>query len=446
MDLASIFSYILNVASIALPEILKGVKLVVDVPEQAHEDQPVKYYNAQVWRTSLRSTEDIKMFRTFLTQGDVSVWKMKRNIVDYLVPGENVHRMQRVLRKKRLNHDVMIADVQKKIDATKPRPSPWSEDALRKGHRLNFHSFPDNQVIDEFLDNLGAQYPSITKVRIIGRSTEKRDIKMIRISNGNPDNKVMLLVGGQHAREWAGIVAPLYIANNIVTKFDEQPSYVKNKDWYIIPVLNPDGYEFTQTKDRLWRKTRRPNPDVYCPGTDLNRNYPFHWDLEGVTIHNYCSEEYAGSYALSEPEARALVGLYESMGKKKPSAYLDFHAYGQYIVYPWSSVKTPSPHKITLQSTGNKIKEVIQHLTGRSYTVGSTPDLLYLASGSSIDYIHSEGVRHVYAFEVRDTLNNEHGFLMPPDEIEGVGKEMLAAARIVAEAIDEHVKIKRKWF
>ena len=27
-------------------------------------------------------------------------------------------------------------------------------------------------------------------------------------------------------------------------------------DWYILPLVNPDGYAYTRSSDRLWRKTR----------------------------------------------------------------------------------------------------------------------------------------------------------------------------------------------
>ena len=49
---------------------------------------------------------------------------------------------------------------------------------------------------------------------------------------------------------------------------------------YILPVANPDGYEYTKT-DRFWRKTRSPNEGSICIGTDPNRKtfYSKHYSL-----------------------------------------------------------------------------------------------------------------------------------------------------------------------
>ena len=44
-------------------------------------------------------------------------------------------------------------------------------------------------------------------------------------------------------------------------------------NWYIHPVVNPDGYDYTWTDNRMWRKTRRPNEGSDCVGTDGNRNF-----------------------------------------------------------------------------------------------------------------------------------------------------------------------------
>jgi hypothetical protein len=39
-----------------------------------------------------------------------------------------------------------------------------------------------------------------------------------------------------------------------------EDSEVTNVDWYIMPLLNPDGYEFSHTDDRMWRKNRAKPP------------------------------------------------------------------------------------------------------------------------------------------------------------------------------------------
>lgn len=41
---------------------------------------------------------------------------------------------------------------------------------------------------------------------------------------------------------------------------------------HIVPILNPDGYEYTHTCDRMWRKNKAKHGGV-CVGVDLNRNF-----------------------------------------------------------------------------------------------------------------------------------------------------------------------------
>lgn len=43
---------------------------------------------------------------------------------------------------------------------------------------------------------------------------------------------------------------------------------------HIVPVLNPDGYEYTHTQDRMWRKNRASYGGE-CVGVDLNRNFRY---------------------------------------------------------------------------------------------------------------------------------------------------------------------------
>lgn len=70
-------------------------------------------------------------------------------------------------------------------------------------------------------------------------------MKVIKISTDPTANKPIIFVdAGIHAREWAAPAQALYIINQLV----ENPAnerLLEKVDWYILPVVNPDGYEFT---------------------------------------------------------------------------------------------------------------------------------------------------------------------------------------------------------
>ena len=68
-------------------------------------------------------------------------------------------------------------------------------------------------------------------------------------------------------------------------------------------------------------------------GTDLNRNYPFHWGGEGSS-RDPCDETFAGPSALSEPESTSVTKLILA-NKSRMKAYITLHSYGQYFLYPW---------------------------------------------------------------------------------------------------------------
>ena len=68
--------------------------------------------------------------------------------------------------------------------------------------------------------------------------------------------------------------------NNILDKYDI----------FIMPSMNPDGYEYSRNYDRMWRKTRSTNRGSNCIGTDPNRNWGYNWGLKGAS-KNPCHGE-----------------------------------------------------------------------------------------------------------------------------------------------------------
>ena len=76
----------------------------------------------------------------------------------------------------------------------------------------------------------------------------------------------MITLLGIHAREWIAVSVGLNMIDRLVNEFRKvaetgQRNDITNVDWYIMPLLNPDGYEFSHANasNRLWRKNRSIN-------------------------------------------------------------------------------------------------------------------------------------------------------------------------------------------
>jgi murein tripeptide amidase MpaA len=90
-----------------------------------------------------------------------------------------------------------------------------------------------------------------------------------------------------YRREWISPAAVTYVIDHLVANWDSETLDMKAIDWYILPVMNPDGYAYTHNGDRLWRKNKRRSSNRFCTGVDLNRNYGHKWG--GKLCHAYCA-------------------------------------------------------------------------------------------------------------------------------------------------------------
>lgn len=98
--------------------------------------------------------------------------------------------------------------------------------------------------ITAYLDRLNIEYSSIAQTEIIGRSFEGRNIYLIKISSGGSNKPILFLQATIHAREWIAPPVALYVINQLVENSANADLY-QNVDWVIVPVVNPDGYEFS---------------------------------------------------------------------------------------------------------------------------------------------------------------------------------------------------------
>ena len=68
-----------------------------------------------------------------------------------------------------------------------------------------------------------------------------------------------MLFADIHAREWIAGATGTWILNHLLTNAGSYSDILNELDFYFVPMVNVDGYEFSHTTDRMWRKTRSVN-------------------------------------------------------------------------------------------------------------------------------------------------------------------------------------------
>ncbi|XP_068142451.1 carboxypeptidase B1 [Drosophila tropicalis] len=250
---------------------------------------------------------------------------------------------------------------------------------------ISFTAFHRHAEINAYLDELAKAYPSRVTVTTPGQSYENRDLKLITITNGDgkTGKNVIFLDAGIHAREWIAPAEALYVIYQLVENFAANSALLKDYDWVILPVVNPDGYEYTHTSTRMWRKTRKPVSSS-CYGTDANRNFDYHWGEVGASSYS-CADTFKGETAFSEPETQLVRDLllgYKGRGK----FYLTLHSYGNYLLYPYGWTSALPTTWRDIDAVAQAGADAIKSGTGTKYTVGSSTNVLYAAAGGSDDY------------------------------------------------------------
>lgn len=188
--------------------------------------------------------------------------------VDIMVPPHKRGEFSELMDKNKFEHTIKIQNVQEMIDMEMPSVQPRS---------FSWESYYQVDDIYAFLDEKIAAFPNAISGFIAGQTYEGRLIRGVKISYGS-GNKAIFVEANMHAREWISSATATYLINDLLTSEDaEIRNMAESYDWYIIPVSNPDGLEFSHTSTRLWRKTRSPNSGSTCIGTDANRNFDFQW-------------------------------------------------------------------------------------------------------------------------------------------------------------------------
>ncbi|EPZ32777.1 Peptidase M14, carboxypeptidase A domain-containing protein [Rozella allomycis CSF55] len=317
----------------------------------------------------------------------------------------------------------MIKDLQELIE---------SEKGLNEKGADFFSSYHTADEVFDWMKALTANHTDLVDLISIGQTFEGRNIWGFKISsNSSYLNKPNVVFhGAEHAREWISAAVVSYMANELITQYGkdaEITNLLDAFDFTIIPILNIDGYRYSHEKDRMWRKNRQPN--AFCTGTDMNRNWGFKWEGKGSSAFP-CSEVYRGKEPFSAPETQSMRDYLASLNNVV--SYIDFHAYSQLWMYPWGfSCSNKSPDYKKQKQVADAAVNAIEKINNVKFTAFQT---FKKVNGDSIDYAYATlNITYSYAVELRDT--GRYGFMLPPEYIVPSGKETFAGLKAMLNEI-----------
>lgn len=297
---------------------------------------------------------------------------------------------------------------------------------------------------------LAAAHPAICHLSILPETTVGYDgavtalggpapVQLLRITNtpGTHGKPGMLLVCGTHAREWINPLIAIEFATQLATNYSPGGTdpdvvtinrIVEQCDVFIVPVLNPDGLNYSIHDAAGWRKNRNPVDSAACPGIDNNRNYEVYFGGAGSSAAP-CSDSYRGSAAFSEAENRNLRHILEQYPNILTG--VDSHSFGQAIFRPGpgggsyiASLPVSAGDHAIYTALENTVRSAIAAVNGVTYSTGTTSN----HAGTSDEYMFFG--HRVFGFDFECALD----FQPPFTTAQAAIGEVVAGLRALATA------------
>ena len=242
----------------------------------------------------------------------------------------------------------------------------------------------------------------------LGKSHENRDIWALRIGT-QPEGQqpAVVVTGGTHGREWASVAVAMQVAHLVTPPED--------REIWIVPMVNPDGYEYSRDYDNTYRTNRNPQA-----GVDLNRNYA---DEEYPELYRRAndtpdtneddvgasdrpdSETYRGPHGASEPEVQALIQL--ELKRAKTVGVIDNHGFGNWLLFPANASEEEYQALATAMDPDKHYK----------FQSGAK---LYIMTGNSMELLEAHHIKAI-------TLEVGNSFQPPAKDLEELLKPAVRA-------------------
>jgi carboxypeptidase T len=285
-------------------------------------------------------------------------------------------------------------------------------------------SYHDYAEMVAVLEQAASDHPAIVSLSSVGLAYEGRTLWLVKISDNvgvDEDEPEVLFTHHQHAREHLTVEMGLYTLAMLTNEYGVDPqitNLVDNREIWLVFDANPDGGEFDVATGSYasWRKNRQPNAGTSAIGTDLNRNFGYRWGCCGGSSGTPSSTTYRGPAAFSAPETAALRDFVASRvigGKQQITSHIDFHTYGELVMWPYGYTTADVPADMTQDDHDVFVAMGQAMAATNGYTAQQLFDL-YVTDGTINDWLYGVHRIFTYTFEMYP-VGSSPGFY-PPDE------------------------------
>ncbi|CAG4956496.1 unnamed protein product [Parnassius apollo] len=243
--------------------------------------------------------------------------------------------------------------------------------------------------------------------------------------------QTVMVIAGIQGRDHHAVSAALYVLYQLIERTEGHSDLLSKYRFWIIPVFNPDGYDYSMTfpQRREWTKNLRQAWDSSagrdscaifglrcsikpCYGVNLDRNFEYQWiPTEELRAEHPCGELYAGARQLSEAETLALTRFLHSQRVPLHTfiAFKEGDVLG--IMYPYSHTKKARAFDQVYRQRASRAASAAYSISGRPYVAGQTSQFLPLYAGGIEDWIDGHmGIDNTYTvmmFRPTDSYNSK---------------------------------------
>lgn len=214
--------------------------------------------------------------------------------------------------------------------------------------------YHDLAQVQAWLEGVEKAHPAIASVINYGASQRSRPLLALRLSGAAPGAKPALMItAATHGDEVITTEVLMALIDQILAGYGKDPRFTRMVDeheLFFIPVVNVDGFV---------------NVERYDSGRDPNRSYPWPGNL-------------------TQKPTASIQGLVNFFHAHNITGSLDFHAYGEMVMYPWAYTYDPIE-----AGDARRLGEITARMAENNrYAHGPISEVIYVAPGSSADYYY----------------------------------------------------------